>query len=88
MSFTDHYAKLQQADQLIRHKATGIPEEFARKLSVSERTLYHLLEEMKSLRFPIAYSKERCSYYYTEEGRMVDNIFVREDKGGNHKEMD
>lgn len=73
MSFKNHFSKLQQADQLIRLKATGTPKEFAERLQVSERALYLLIEEMKSFDFPIDYSKTRGSYYYTEEGRMQDN---------------
>ncbi len=77
MFFKNHFSKLQQADQLIRLKATGVPKEFAERLQISERALYLLIEEMKTLNFPIDYSEVRSSYYYTEEGKMVNEIFVR-----------
>ena len=61
-----------RADQLIRMKATGTPKEFAKKLGVSERSLYIFLEELKyDLDCPIAYCYRSRSYYYTQTGKVI-----------------
>ena len=71
MSLLKYLDRTVQADQLIRLKATGTPQEFARKLNISERSLYRLLDKLKyDFDCPIVYCHLRQSYYYTREGRM------------------
>ncbi|MXV50387.1 HTH domain-containing protein [Pedobacter sp. HMF7647] len=62
--------RIEAVDFLISARKTGTPTSFARRLNISERALYRLLEEMKELGAPISYCKLRRSYYYTEEGRF------------------
>ena len=57
-------------DQSIRQKATGSPPEFARKLGISERSLYEYLKALKELGAPIRFSKQDHSYFYEIEGRF------------------
>jgi predicted DNA-binding transcriptional regulator YafY len=64
-----HYLqRLQSIDQLIRIKGTGTPKEFAKKMRISESTLYIYLSTMRELGAPIVYSKRRGSYYYEYDG--------------------
>ena len=63
--------RLQRLDYLIRIKASGTPKQFAQRINVSERTLYRLIDTMRSLGAPIAYCESRSSYYYTEEGEFT-----------------
>lgn len=67
--------KLRRMDTLIRMKATGNQKEFAEKLSMSRSTLNEYLSEMKEMGFPIGYCRNRSSYFYQEDGRMVDKLF-------------
>ncbi|MCO5237803.1 MAG: HTH domain-containing protein [Chitinophagaceae bacterium] len=60
--------RLESIDRLIRIKGTGTPQCFAKKLGISERTLYEYLAYMKELGAPIEYNKFKGSYYYTEQG--------------------
>lgn len=66
-----HYLNLLlRLDQLIRQKGTGSPPEFARKMGISERSLYEYLKVLKDLGAPIKWSRQDRSYYYTVEGQF------------------
>lgn len=50
---------------MILNKQTGKPKEFALKLGLSERMLYHYLSYMKDeLKAPISYDAALGCYYY------------------------
>ncbi len=61
---------LLQLDQFIRTKGTGAPPEFARKMGISERSLYEYLKVLKELGAPIRFSRQDHSYYYEIEGQF------------------
>jgi predicted DNA-binding transcriptional regulator YafY len=66
-----HYLSLLlQLDQFIRLKGTGSPPEFARKMGISERSLYEYLKVLKDLGAPIKWSRQDKSYYYSVEGQF------------------
>ena len=57
--------KLNRLDWLISHAATGTPEELARQLDKSPRSVYELIAFLKEeMDAPIVYSKTRESYVY------------------------
>lgn len=62
---------LTRLDYLISTKSTGAPSQLARKLEMSERNLYYILDTMKTLGAPIIYCKRRKSYLYEEGGQFV-----------------
>lgn len=64
-------------DYLIRKKATGDLEAFARKNDVSTRTLSDILKDMKELGFPIKFDRSKNSYVYEEEGEMIKSLFLK-----------
>lgn len=64
-------------DYLIRCKATGNQQQFARKAGMSRAMLNIYLNEMKMLGFPINFSRARNTYYYEEDGSMVNSLFER-----------
>lgn len=78
----DLFFRLEYVDFLIRSKSTGKPKEFAGKLNVSERSLYDVIQLMKGLGAPIAYCKQKKTYYYTEEGNLILH-FQKEKKPAN-----
>ncbi|MFW5700683.1 MAG: ATP-binding cassette domain-containing protein [Cyclobacteriaceae bacterium] len=59
---------------LIKRKATGSPKELARKLSVSESSLYLIINNMKELGAPIAYNETRKSYIYYPDMEKIIKI--------------
>ncbi len=68
--------RLQQIHQLIKIERTGSPSELARKLHVSERLVYNLIEQLKDYRASICYDRGRKTYYYYEDFRLEVNISV------------
>ena len=61
---------LLRLDQFIRQKGTGSPPEFARKMGISERSLYEYLKVLKDLGAPIRFSRQDHSYYYEIDGQF------------------
>jgi predicted DNA-binding transcriptional regulator YafY len=57
--------RLTSADHYIQQETTGTPKELAAKLDISESHLYELLDVLKQLGGPIAYSRSRGTYLYT-----------------------
>jgi bacteriocin-like protein len=78
MPFEKYITRLRFIDSLINKKATGDTKRLAKKLGLSRSATLEYLKEMKELGFPIKYCKKRKSYYYEEEGKMVDHIFMKE----------
>jgi predicted DNA-binding transcriptional regulator YafY len=78
MSIIRYFKKIQYIDGLIRKKATGNQEQFARKTQMSKSMLKEYLREMKELGFPINFCRHRKTYYYKEEGKMVNSLFTKE----------
>jgi hypothetical protein len=60
--------RLRRLDHLIRHRGTGSPATLAKKIGISERSLYDYLKIMKDMGAPITYSRDKGSYYYKEYG--------------------
>lgn len=59
-------------DFLIRHRSTGCPESFARRLGISKRTLHFTLSQMKdAFHAPIEYDRLRKTYFYAEDGHVT-----------------
>ncbi|UTW63003.1 hypothetical protein KFE98_02255 [bacterium SCSIO 12741] len=83
MSMIKAVVRLRKMDSLIRREATGSPEEFARKMEVSLRRLYELIEEVKSMGVPITYSRCKKSYRYSEAGKIrmfFENSHLQEEQ--------
>jgi hypothetical protein len=61
--------KIERMCSLIRSNATGRPDEFARRMGMSSRTMFNYISFMKSsLNAPIEYCNKMQSYYYKEKG--------------------
>ncbi len=69
--------RLHRFDFFLRTKSTGNSIALAKKLDLSRSTTLECLKEMKELGFPIKYSFSRKTYYYTEDGAMVKNLFEK-----------
>jgi predicted DNA-binding transcriptional regulator YafY len=70
MSFIEHLHLLRRLDQLIRRKATGTPQAFARQLCVSRASLYRHLDLLAELGASVAYCRLRQTFHYEEEGKL------------------
>jgi len=78
MAILKHIKRLKYIDYLIKRKATGSLETLAKKNGVCKRAMTDILNEMKELGFPIKYDRTRCTYFYDQQGKMVENLFVSE----------
>ena len=70
--------RLRKAHKLIKLGATGTPSEFARKLHISEREIYRVLEYLKELDAAISFSRNSGTYYYLEDFDLFINISIQE----------
>lgn len=70
MGLERYIERLKKFDYLVYHQMTGNPAVFAKKLKMSRSSFYEFLEEIKGLGIPVAYNRDRKSYYYTQKGRI------------------
>lgn len=66
--------RLQLMHKLISEQRTGTPDDLAARLGIKRRTLYELIDEMKSREVPIAYSRTSKTFYY-EKPVSIDVSF-------------
>lgn len=83
---------IERVDRLIHRKATGKPTELARRLNLSERSIYNIIETMKTMGAPIYYDRNRGSYCYEEDVRFKFGFYcqksqMRELYGGGAQRM-
>lgn len=82
MSLMKYVKRLKRMDDLIRRKATGKAEEFARKLGVSRSQLLQDLKELREEGAPIEFDTYQQTYYYSRDyilspGFLVDGRYIR-----------
>jgi hypothetical protein len=78
MKYIETFHMIERIDALIQRRATGTPDELCRRLFICRSTWFELKKIMEEeFECPIAYSKYRRSYYYTEEGRFEPGKFKR-----------
>jgi len=69
--------RLQKAHKLILQESTGTPKEFAKRLYISERQLFNLLEYLKGIDAPILFSRKTNTYYYSYDFDLLVNVSVQ-----------
>lgn len=75
MAFNDTFNRLERLAFLIQRKATGSPEELAKRLEVSRRTVYNLIDILKAQGADIEYCRERNSFYYVQPVKICFQLF-------------
>jgi predicted DNA-binding transcriptional regulator YafY len=63
--FLERFKKI---DYLICIRGTGTPAQLADKLDISESMVYEYLSVLRDQGAPIAYDKERQTYFYEKKG--------------------
>ena len=66
MTYMDHLKLIKRLHLFIKRKATGCPESLARKLGVSEPTVYRYIRDLRNMGAPIFFDRDRQSYVYEE----------------------
>lgn len=77
MSLEISLKRLQFANAMIRKKATGNLETFAKRMNLSKSGLKKLLSEMREMGAPIQYDRLKETYYFTEDGEMCISKFMK-----------
>ncbi len=62
MKFTQYAEKLETIKYLAQHKQTGTPQQLAKKLDVSERTVERMIQQLRDSNYPIKYNRFRYTY--------------------------
>ena len=75
---TKQIALLERVDRLIRLKATGRPRQLAKRLDISEATVFRMIETMKELNAPVYYDLARQSYAYAEPTKFKCGFYLEE----------
>jgi len=68
--------RLQQIHSLIEVERTGSPLELARRMHISERLVYNLIEQLKDFKAAICYDRSRKTYYYDDDFQLRVSISV------------
>lgn len=63
---------------MICRKATGPPDRFAARINICRSALMQTIKEMKELGAPIAYCKQRQSYYYQDDKHLFIGFINKE----------
>ena len=77
MSLHVYLERLKFIDNLIRRRATGDAQALAKKLNLSRSQTLEFLKQMREQGFPIEYSRQFSSYYYSENGKLVKDLFEK-----------
>ncbi len=78
MKFSEEANLRERIHQLTRLKATGTPDQLARRLDMSKRNLFRTINEMRADGFPIVYDRLRERYYYEKEVVFEVKFYVAE----------
>ncbi len=62
MSYFEHTEKLETLKYLAERRQSGTPQDLAKKLSVSERTVLRMVQRLRDQGCPIAYNRFRGTY--------------------------
>lgn len=73
MTFKERIDLLRRLHLLIVRKATGTPDELARKLGISPPSLFRQIEILREFGAPIAFCRTNQRYYYSEEFELDFN---------------
>lgn len=68
--------KLKRMHNLICQECTGSPSELADRLTISDRTVYYLLEQLRDYEAQIGYDRSRKTYFYKEDFILEVNFSI------------
>jgi predicted DNA-binding transcriptional regulator YafY len=71
--FDKYLDRLLYMNDLISRRATGTPSQFAKKLNISQRTLYRWIANMRDRNISITYDEERQSYCYSDDNKETNS---------------
>ena len=69
--------QLRKLHLMIKQEATGNPKMVAKKMHVSERQVYNLIEQLRTMDAPVRFNRRANTYYYTNNFELLVNISVK-----------
>ena len=77
MNFIQQIERLQKLNKLIEQEKTGTPKELAKRLGVTRRTLYRMIESIRLLGVYIEYDRKSMTFYYQDSDRIDIQFSLR-----------
>ena len=69
--------RIHRIHKLIQSECTGTPLELSNRFNISERLVYHLIEQLKDFEAPVSYDRSRRTYYYKKAFDLEVDICVK-----------
>ena len=69
--------RLRKIHRLIKLECTGAPLELSKKLHISLRQTYLILEHLKDLEAPLKFNRRTKTYYYEYDFELTINISIQ-----------
>jgi len=66
-----YFYRISIIDHLIQMECTGNAQQLAAQLGMARSTLFKYLDDMKELGAPIAYNRQRNTFYYRHKGSFT-----------------
>ena len=76
MKTIKHVERLQRLHDLILMECTGSPGQIARRLRISERTVYYLIEQLRDYEAKIGNASSRTTYFYAADFILEVNFSI------------
>jgi len=69
--------RLYRMHELILQENTATPDEFAKRLQISRRTLNKIIRHLNDSGIPIQYCRTRLTYYYAQDSKSSILSFLQ-----------
>ena len=69
--------QLRKLHLMIKQEATGNPKMVAKKMHVSERQVYNLIDQLRTMDATVCFNRRANTYYYANDFELLVNISVK-----------
>jgi len=77
MNSIKNLKRLERLHELIVSECTGSPYELSQRLGISERLVYHLVEQLKDFDAKISYDRSRRTYCYDDNFDLEVDVSIK-----------
>ena len=69
--------RLRKLHGMIKMESTGSPKMVAKRMRISERQVYTLIDQLRTMDAPIRFSRRANTYFYARDFDLLVNISVK-----------
>ena len=69
--------QLRKLHHMIKQEATGNPKMVAKKMHVSERQVFNLIDQLRTMDAQVCFNRRANTYYYANDFELLVNISVK-----------